>query len=257
VSIAPAVTEMLFAIGAGPQVVGVSSFDRFPPEVTQLPQVGALLDPDTERILSLRPDLVVLYGSQMDQLARFKTAGIQTYDYRHGDIDTTLQTMRDLGALTGHAEGAARAVNDIRTRLDAIRTRVAGFDRPRTLVVFGRRPGTLQGLYAIGGQGFLHDMLEIAGGTNVFADMARESVQPSHETLLAVAPDVVLELSAEPKSASDIERDRSLWRRLGTIPAVQQNEILFVAGEHLLVPGPRLALSTEAVARALHPEAFR
>ena len=72
VSLVPAVTEMLFAVGAGAQVVGVSSYDHFPPEVEKLPKVGALIDPDTERILSLRPDLVVVYGSRTDTEARFK-----------------------------------------------------------------------------------------------------------------------------------------------------------------------------------------
>ncbi len=257
VSIAPAVTEMLFAIGAGSQVVGVSSYDRFPPEATTLPTVGALLDPDTERILSLRPDLVVLYGSQTDQLARFEAAGIRTYNYRHGGIEGVFQTIGDLGALTGHSTEADRLQRDIRASLDLVRSRVAGLDRPRTLLVFDQQPGTLQGLYASGGVGFLHEMLDIAGGANVFADSNREAVQPSHETLLAVAPEAIVQLSSMPKSTVDIERAQALWHRLGSIPASRQNRILFVAGTHLVVPGPRLALGVDALARALHPEAFR
>src|SRR5687768_18412236 len=84
VSLVPALTEMLFAIGAGPQVVGVSSFDEFPPAVSKLPRIGALLDPDTERILTLRPDLVLVYGSQAEQERLFYRAGILTVCYRHG-----------------------------------------------------------------------------------------------------------------------------------------------------------------------------
>ena len=102
VSLVPAVTEMLFAIGAGPQVVGVSSFDKTPAEVATRPRVGALLDPDLERILSLKPDLVVTYGSQEalhEQLAR---ARIDTFTYRHGGIGDTLDTMEAIGARTGH-----------------------------------------------------------------------------------------------------------------------------------------------------------
>lgn len=257
VSIAPAVTEILFAIEAGPQVVGVSSYDRFPPEATALPTVGALLDPDTERILSLRPDLVVIYGSQTDQLARFDAAGIRTYTYRHGGIESVFQTIIDLGALTGRAAQAKRLEHDIRTSLDQVRSRVAGLVRPRTLLVFDQQPGTLQGLYASGGVGFLHEMLEIAGGANVFADSDREAVQPSHETLLSVAPEAIVQLSSMPKSAVDIERAQALWHRLGSISASRQNRILFLAGSHLVVPGPRLALGVDALARALHPEAFR
>ena len=126
VSLVPALTEMLFAIGAGPQVVGVGSFDAFPPEVKNLPRVGALLDPDTERILSLRPDLVVIYGSQTDLQNQFKRAGITTFVYRHGGIDTIFQTMRELGDATGHRPQADRVVSDLQKRLAAVRARVKG-----------------------------------------------------------------------------------------------------------------------------------
>ena len=198
VSLVPAVTEMLFAIGAGPQVVGVSSYDHFPPEVETLPKVGALLDPDTERILSLRPDLVVVYGSQTDLEARFDKAGIQTFNYRHGVTDAilgTFDTITALGAATGHEAQARELV--VRMTTGARRrcgSASPGFARPRTLLVIGRQPGTLQGIYAAGGSGFLNEMLEIAGGQNVFEDVKRESVQPSSETLLRRAPDVMLEL---------------------------------------------------------------
>src|SRR4051794_22989768 len=82
ISLIPAVTEMLFAIGAGPQVIAVSSFDEYPPEVKNLQRVGALLDPDVERILSLRPDLVVLFGSQEDLSKQLARANVATFSYR-------------------------------------------------------------------------------------------------------------------------------------------------------------------------------
>src|SRR5258705_9776972 len=100
VSLVPPLTEMLFAVGAGSQVIGVSSYDDFPPEVASRPRVGALLDPDTERILSLKPDLVIVYGSQTELEAQFKRVGIRVYSYRHGGIGHgighLLQTIRDL-----------------------------------------------------------------------------------------------------------------------------------------------------------------
>ena len=167
VSLVPAVTEMLFAIGAGKQVVGVSSFDHFPPEVERLPKVGALIDPDTERILTLRPDLVVVYGSQSDTEARFKKAGIQTFSYRHdvsAAIPGTFDTITALGAATTHDAQARELVVRMTSALDRIRTRVAGLRRPRTMLVIGRQPGTLQGVYVAGGSGFLDEMLEVAGG---------------------------------------------------------------------------------------------
>jgi len=257
VSIVPAATEMLFAIGAGSTVVGVGSFDRFPPVVRTLPSVGALLDPNTERILSLRPDLVVVYGSQSALQVQLERAGIRTFDYRHQGIDRVFQTIEELGAETGHASEAAHLVDDLRTRLDEVRARVAGRPRPVTLLVFERQPGSLREVYASGGVGFLHEMLEIAGGANVFAGVDRESVQPSTEMLLARAPEVVLEVRATGLiEDGDAEETTRAWSILTSVPAVRNGRVRLLTGDYLVVPGPRLADATEAIARALHPEAY-
>ncbi|MBI4265330.1 MAG: ABC transporter substrate-binding protein [Acidobacteria bacterium] len=254
----PSLTEMLFAIGAGPQVVAVSSYDDFPPEVKALPRVGALLDPDVERILSLRPDLVITYGSQTELEAQFARAGIRTFSYRHGGVATVLRTLRELGAAIGRAADADLKAREIQAQLDTIRARVAGRPRPRTLLVFERQPRSLQGMYASGGRGFLQEMLEIAGGANVFADVERESVQPSHETLLARAPEVILEVSATAMiDANEARQVQGLWSALASIPAVGSGRIHVLTGSYLVVPGPRLGLATEALARTLHPEAFK
>jgi iron complex transport system substrate-binding protein len=258
VSLVPALTEILFAIGAGPQIVGVSNFDAFPPAVKALPHVGALLDPDTERILTLRPDLVVTYGSQTDLETRFESAGVKVFSYRHAGIDGVLTTMRRLGEATGHAEDADKAARDLRRRLDAIRDRVRGLPRPRTLLVFERTPMTLRGLYVSGGTGFINDMLEAAGAVNVFADVKRESVQPSQEVLLKRAPDTILEIRAsEALGPADILKDHAVWNTLASIPAVRQHRVYFLAGEQLVIPGPRLAAGVEMIARAIHPDVFK
>jgi iron complex transport system substrate-binding protein len=257
VSLVPAMTEMLFATGAGPQVVAVSSFDEFPPEVKALPKVGALLDPDTERILSLRPDLVMVYGSQSDLETQLHRAGIRTFSYRHGGMATTLGTIRDLGAATGHRQEAEALVSSLQSRVDAVRNRVKGRPRPRTLLVFERQPGTLREIYASGGAGFLNDMLGVAGGTNVFADVAREAVQPSVETLLARAPEVILEVRAQGLIDGSPPPDRDPWSVLSSVPAVRNHRVHRLTGAYLVVPGPRLGMAVEAFARALHPDAFK
>lgn len=258
ISVVPALTEVLFAIGAGPQVVGVSSYDRFPPEVEALPRVGALLDPNTERILSLRPDLVIVYGSQSELQMQLDRAGIRTFGYRHGGLTTILETITDLGVAAGRQAEADRVVTALRARVEAVRARVAGRRRPRTLLVFERQAGSLRGVYASGGVGFLHDMLEVAGGENVFADVARESVQPSIETLLARAPDVILELRATGLlEAREVQEERNVWSTLSSVPAVRNNRVHLLTGDHLVVPGPRLGEALETLARALHPDTAR
>jgi iron complex transport system substrate-binding protein len=219
--------------------------------------VGALLDPDSERILQLRPDLVLVYGSQADQEARFDRAGIRTYSYRHGGVATVLETIGELGRLAGRDTDAARVVAGIQGHLDRIRTRVGDRRRPRVLLVFERQPRTLREMYVSGGRGFLHEMLVIAGGENVFADVDRESVQPSLETLLARRPEVILEVRAagllEDREAA---RERDVWSSAPGVPAVRNGRVHLLSGPYLVVPGPRLGQATEAFSRALHPGAW-
>jgi iron complex transport system substrate-binding protein len=258
VSLVPALTEMLFAIGAGPQVIAVSSFDEFPPQVKSLPRVGALLDPDMERILALRPDLVLSYGSQTDVQAQLARANIRVFSYRHAGLNGIFTTLKDLGAAVGRPADAERLARDIRGGLDAIQARVRGRPKPKTLLVFERDPASLRSVYVCGGVGFLHDMLGIAGGVNVFADVARESVQPSIETMLARSPDVILEVRATGLlAAADVAQAKRVWGALASVPAVKQGRIEILTGEHLVVPGPRVVQGTEAFARALHPDAFK
>ncbi len=254
VSLVPALTEMLYAMGAGPQVVAVSSYDDYPPEVRSLPRVGALLDPDTERIIALKPDLVITYGSQVDLQGQMSRASIPIFDYRHGGLSHILVTMKELGARTGRAAEAERAVSTIETRLAAVRARVAGKRRPRTLLVFSREPLVLRNMYVSGGRGFLHDMLEVAGGDDAFADIDRESMQASTEAILARAPEVILELRPqEIPEGPQTQAELASWSRLASVPAVRNKRVILVSGRAVTVPGPRIADTVERMARALHP----
>lgn len=259
VSAVPSATEMLFAIGAGREVVAVSSFDSYPPEVATLPRVGGLLDPDIERIFALKPDLVIVYATMSDLGIQLARAGIPTFEYTHGGLADVTATLRALGARVGRAGEAERAARAIEERLENLRRTVAGRPRPRTLVVMGRDPFTLRNIYASGGVGFLHDMLEAAGGADVFADVRRENVQATSELVLARAPDVILELRGEFGSVppSEVDRDRQAWQALPSVPAVRTGRVYVLTGASFVVPGPRVADAVERIARTLHPEAFR
>lgn len=257
VSLVPSLTETLFAIGAGPSVVGVGTFDSFPPEVMKLPRVGALLDPDVERILSLKPDLVITYGSQTALEAQLARANIRTYSYRHGGIAEVFESIKGVGRASGHAAEADALVSRLTGQLNALRARVKDRPRPKTLLVVDRQPGSLRGMYASGGVGFLHDMLQAAGGDNVFADVKKESVQPSTETLLTRAPQVIIEVRAEGLiQPAAVAAERNVWGTLAGIPAVRDGRIHFLSGSHLVVPGPRLIQGAEDFARVLHPDLF-
>lgn len=251
VSLIPAVTEMLFAIGAGDQVVGVSTFDTFPKEATTRTRVGGLFDPNFEAILTLRPDLVIVYGSQDELIGRLDRVRIPMFSYRHAGLVDITGTIRALGARVGRAAQAETLATRIERELDAVRQSVAGQPRPRTLLVFGREEGSIRGLYVSGGVGFLHDMLEVAGGVNVMADVKREGLQLPLEQLLARAPDVVIELRASEKWNTDrMALETAVWKTVA-VPAARNNRVRFLPDESLTIPGPRVAAAVRLIAGAL------
>jgi iron complex transport system substrate-binding protein len=254
ISLVPAVTEMLFAMDAGAQVAGVSSFDTYPPEARKKPQVGALLNPDFERILSLKPDLVVVYGSQTELLGRLERMSIPTFVYRHAGLADVSTTISSLGARVGRSAEAARVVQGLQATLTAIRTSVAGRPRPRVALVFGREAGALRNIFVSGGVGFLHDLIETAGGSNAFADVRRESVQVSSEAMLTHAPDIIIETHQSSWDTSLTPREQAVWRALASVPAVRTNRIHIVADDRLFIPGPRVAEAARVLAGVVHPE---
>ena len=254
ISLVPALTEMVFAIGGGDRVIAVSSYDDYPPQVRNLPKVGALIDPDVERIIALRPDLVLLYGSQADLMTQLSRASIPYFEYRHGGLAAVTSTIRALGQRTGHSQQADAVAREIDRRLATLRQQSRGLKKPRTLLVFGREGGSLRNIYASGGRGFLHDILEAAGGENVFADVAAESVQASSEMILTRAPEVIIELRAtdipaEPARAAEV----AIWKQLASLPAVRTGRIHLLTGRAIGVPGPRVAESAEQLSAVLHP----
>jgi iron complex transport system substrate-binding protein len=243
---------MLFAVGAGGRVVGVSSFDLFPPEVERIQRVGALLDPDVERILALRPDLVIVYHSQKDLLTQLARAQIPAFVYAHAGLADVTTTLREVGARVGAADRASTLAADIERRIETTRKRYAGGRRPKTLIVMSRDAFALRGIYASGGIGFLHDMLTAAGGDNVFADTRRQAMQATSELILARAPEVILELHGDPMDQATEAKELRVWGALASIPAVRNRRVHIIADPRTVIPGPRVAEAVDVLARALH-----
>ena len=252
VSLIPAVTEMLFALDAGDRVAAVSSFDKFPPEVEKIPKVGALLDPNLEKILSLKPDLVVVYHSQEDFRRQLDRARVPAYIYTHAGLADVTTTIRAIGDRIGSGAKGRELAARIESRLGDIRKRAAGRPRPRTLIVFGRENYALRGIYASGGKGFIHDMVTLAGGDNVFADVQREAVQATTELILSRRPDVILELRADPLTPEEERKELAVWGQLGSVPAVRNRRVHLVVDARTVIPGPRVAEGVDVIFSRLH-----
>ena len=201
--------------------------------------------------------LVAVYASQSDLRTQLERAKIPVYVYSHAGLADVFVTLQQVGERVGHARAAADLARSIQSRLDAIRRRVAGRARPRTLVVFDREALTLRGIYASGGVGFIHDMLGAAGGDNVFADVKQQSVQATTELILTRRPDAILELRGDPLTADMKLKEIGVWRALASLPAVRNSRVFFLDDQKTVVPGPRVAEGVDLIAHTLHPDAFK
>ena len=247
VSLNPTTTEVLFAIGAGSRVVGRSMYDAFPESALAVPSLGAALRPNVEAIIGARPDLVVLYASQDNRVAadRLRQAGIPTAALR---IDSIAQFERDtrlLGRLTRDSSRAARVVDSVRATLDRVRAATQSLPRPTVFFHTWDKP-----LITIGGGSFLNELVDIAGGRNVYADLAGPSGIVTIEDVVRRNPDFVL---ASPITAAAIRSDPR-WQ---AVRAVRTGHVLVFDTTIVGRPSVTLGAAARSIADLLHPGAVR
>ena len=255
VTIAPNAAEMIHMLGAGDRVVGVSKFCAYPSDLLSRPRVGGLFDPDLERIIALRPDLIVLRGRCPTLEELCEQQGIAVYRDRTESLTDMLRTIRELGALLNHADRANEIVRSFEAELSRIRKRVAGRSRPRVLVTASRRPGELASIMTFNRNTFIHEMIEIAGGENVFADHDMNYPTISLEAVLARNVAYIIELMPAEKNPDTLEsRVRAEWSRFDAIPAVAGGQVHVITDDASVIPSPRCAKVIEKLSLILHPE---
>jgi iron complex transport system substrate-binding protein len=200
--------------------------------------------------------LVIVYNTQTELKQRLERIGIPFYNYEHRALPDIMSTIRSVGARIGAAARAEMLATGMERGIATTRASVSTLPRPRTLLVFGREPSSLRSIDASGGYGFLHDMLEVAGGTNVFAGIRRQSVQASTEMILSSRPDVIIELRyGDSVKAADLPRELEVWNTLASAPAIRSHRVYGLVGDEFVVPGPRVVDAVRRLARTLHPEA--
>lgn len=247
VSLMPSVTEIMFAIGAGDQVVGVSDYCLWPAEAQAKPHVGGLMNPNMEAILLLRPTTVLLHSGQGDFAARLKRANVEARLIPADTLGDVVASIESLGTLTGHTSEAAQLVRKLQSGIagenatTAPRNADAATTPPSVLLVVARDGDSLRGIYASGPRTHLGEILEAAGGLNV---VSKSDPRPSRpmgvEELIRANPDVIIDFSVPTGHDPDTDNGRLLqpWRKLATVKAVQRGHVFFVKDPHLSLPGP-------------------
>jgi ABC-type Fe3+-hydroxamate transport system substrate-binding protein len=243
VSLNPTTTELLFAIGAGPRVTGRTSYDLYPKEALAVPDLGQGLRPNVEAVLNTHPDLVLLYASadNRDAARRFRASGVTTAAYKIDHIADMMRVTRVLGRLTGDSAAAERAVDSVQATLDRVRAQTASLPHPTVFWPLWETP-----LLSVGAGSFLHELLEIAGAKNIFADLPQPSPTVTFEELLRRDPDMIL---AGAKSRNRILGD-ARWK---TLRAVRDGRVVVFDSAIATGPSTRVGASAVSLARLLHP----
>lgn len=248
VSLAPSVTETLFAVGAGEDVVGVSELSDFPPQARRVDRVGSYLRPNIEAVVAHRPDVVIAVPSpgNREAVESLIELGLQVVVVEEGPTLADIYASIDkIAGEAGRPEAGRELVARLRGQVDAVRRRVAPLRRVRVLMIVGENP-----LIAVGDQNLLDELLRSAGAENVAAALGRWA-RLSVEFLVKSSPEVIIDSSMGDEASGA----RSFYDDLG-LEAASAGRVHTIRIDEVLRPGPRVGQGLELLARLIHPEAF-
>lgn len=251
ISFSPGITEILFAIGAGPQVIAADQFSDFPAEAKALKTRVKYTNPDVESALALNPDLVAMSRAQRTSVERFRTAGLPVFYAPEPDtLDAVVESVRMWGQLTGHPAEAERVASDMRARIDAAKAKVATVtEGPRAYYELS------DSLFSVGDQSFIGSMLTLLKAKNVATGAPTSFPQLTAEAVISRDPQVIFLADAVSGGQSlETLKKRPGWT---SISAVKEGKVYPVNQDIGNRPGPRIVLALEELGRLLYPELFR
>ncbi len=252
VSLAPSVTETLFAIGAGEQLVGVCTFCDFPREVERIDRIGAYINPNVEAIVAKRPDVVIgVPVNSPEAIATLQRLGLRTLIVRVETIAEIEAAIRTIAQEVGREAQGEQLIADMNQRMAAIRKRLEGAPSRRVLMVVGQTP-----LIAVGSGIFLDELISQAHGINIAAGAAQPWPHLSLEVAVAKQPEVIIDGSMGSEETQGPEQRLGIWKNFPTVPAVRDGRLHGRLSSAMLRPGPRLPEAFEELARLIQPERF-
>lgn len=245
ISLAPNITEILFAIDAGDRVVGRTTFCNYPPEVNRVPAVGDMVTVDYERTLGLKPDLALLsVAAQTGEgpYRKLRSLGVPTAAFSAETIAGTINTIDTIGLLVGKEREAGALTARMRSTVDSVRRVAASGSHPRVFIVIDRKP-----LMTVS-KGFIAEMVETAGGVNIASGGAIAYPTWPHERLLRDDPDAIIVPGSD---SSDVGALLALYPEMADLRAVRTGRIYYIPTDLISRPGPRIVEGIVALRRAL------
>jgi iron complex transport system substrate-binding protein len=245
VSLAPGLTEIVFALNRGNTLVGVTKFCDYPAAAKRIKKIGGFLDFNIEALISLAPDIIIMYPEHYEKMGPLKR-NVRIVMVRHNRLTDLLRSVLEIGRALNAEVEAKQLVDSTQKKLQNISERVKGRRKVRTLFVAGRNFDELKNMYIIGKKDFINDLLEIAGGSNAYeGGINYPSI--SMESVIFLNPEYIFEISAHYERISD-EKIFTLWEPYDMVQAVAKRQIKIIKDSFWLRPGPRVGLIAEELA---------
>jgi len=254
VSLAPNLTEILFALGLEKEIVGVTLFSNYPSAALNKPKVGTFWQLNVEAVIAARPDLVLTLGfEQQNRLAgQLKRIGYNCMTLNIEKVDELFDAIEKIGVATDKKHQADELTGDIRRKLDGLSTLIGNRKKIRVLWVVQREP-----LRVAGRDTFVNEMIELAGGENAIGPTVHKYPPIGAEQVIACHADVIIEPAMNPNDlTTQQEKATQYWSRFKNVPAVTNNRIYVINGDTVSRLGPRLYEGTELIAKCIRPELF-
>jgi iron complex transport system substrate-binding protein len=255
ITMGPHITETVFALGRGKNVVAVGALDDYPAQVRDLPNVGGYINPDLEKITMLAPAKLIVAGRYPKITEYAESNNVPLLNVDMDSLDGIDQGI----VVIGHELGCPNRADQLRTHIKAVlqsvRATVESLPHPKVLLITGRQSHDLNTLNTVNGASFLSELLTVAGGENVFADAPQTYFEASKESVVMKEPEVILEFHCG-EGLTEKQKDAYFtdWVSLSTLPAVKSNRIFFITDSFGMRPGPRIGEVAKIIARQIHGE---
>lgn len=258
VSLAPSITEILFALGLDDSVAGITRYCDFPSAARTKTNVGGYYDPNYESIVTLYADLVIMLEEHEKPRQYLSELGLSTLVVNHKSISGILNSITIIGKTCGVDKKAESIVRDLQLRIERVRQKTEGLPRPRVIISVEKNmgSGTLKDVYISGREKFYNEMITLAGGINAYkGDIAFPVV--SREGLVQMNPEVIIDMIPD---IDDKDLDKAMisreWDVLSQVDAVRKDHVYVFGEDYVVIPGPRFILILEKMARLIHPEVY-
>ena len=252
ISLAPSHTEILFALGLGDRVIGVTRYCNYPEEAKEKEKIGGFANPDIEKIIALKPDLILAFGTlQKPLVSELEDKGQTVFWLYPHTVEDILGSFERIGKITGKAAAAKQLKERIEERIRVVRENVKDIPEREKVTVF--RVMNLDPPGTIGGDAFQTDVYRLAGGRNIFGNTKKDYFQLDFQTLVTLEPDIIIICGDGEEEAKAEIKSQKGW---GDLDAVKADRIVVISCDLICRPSPRIAETIELLARGFYPKRF-